>query len=33
VRIKVRFNDDAGLSWEIDHDMHLEKLQNRADDS
>jgi hypothetical protein len=25
----VRFTDDAGLHWQIDHDLHLEKLDNR----
>ena len=29
--VKVRFTDDAGLQWEIGHDMHLEKLENRDD--
>jgi hypothetical protein len=28
-RITVRFTDDAGLHWQIDHDLHLEKLDNR----
>lgn len=28
-RMKVRFTDDAGLHWQIDHDLHLEKLDNR----
>lgn len=27
----VRFTDDAGLHWQIDPDMHLEKLPNRDD--
>jgi hypothetical protein len=30
-RMKVRFTDDAGLHWQIDHDMHLEKLEHRDD--
>ncbi len=30
-RIKVRFTDDAGLRWQIDHDLHLEKLEDRND--
>jgi hypothetical protein len=25
----VRFTDDAGLHWEIDNDLHLEKLPER----
>jgi hypothetical protein len=25
----VRFTDDAGLHWEIDHSLHLEKLAQR----
>jgi hypothetical protein len=29
-KIKVRFTDDAGLHWEIDHDLHLEKLAERT---
>jgi hypothetical protein len=28
-RMKVRFTDDAGLHWEIDPDLHLEKLAKR----
>ena len=27
----VRFTDDAGLHWQIDPDLHLEKLPNRDD--
>jgi len=27
----VRFTDDAGLHWQIDPDLHLEKLANRDD--
>ena len=30
-RTAVRFTDDAGLHWQIDHDLHLEKLDNRDD--
>jgi hypothetical protein len=30
-RTTVRFADDAGLHWQIDHDLHLEKLDNRDD--
>jgi hypothetical protein len=30
-RLAARFTDDAGLHWQIDHDLHLEKLPNRAD--
>lgn len=30
-RMTVRFTDDAGLHWQIDHDLHLEKLDNRDD--
>lgn len=30
-RITARFTDDAGLHWQIDHDLHLEKLDNRDD--
>jgi hypothetical protein len=29
--ILARFTDDAGLHWQIDHDMHLKKLDNRDD--
>jgi hypothetical protein len=28
-RIAARFTDDAGLHWQIDHDLHLEKLDKR----
>jgi len=28
-RIAIRFTDDAGLHWQIDHDLHLEKLDTR----
>jgi hypothetical protein len=27
----ARFTDDAGLHWQIDHDLHLEKLDSRDD--
>ena len=30
-RMAVRFTDDAGLHWQIDRDLHLEKLNNRDD--
>jgi hypothetical protein len=30
-RVTLRFTDDAGLHWQIDHDLHLEKLDNRDD--
>jgi hypothetical protein len=30
-RVTARFTDDAGLHWQIDHDLHLEKLDNRDD--
>ena len=30
-RITIRFTDDAGLHWQIGHDLHLEKLDNRSD--
>ena len=30
-RVAVRFTDDAGLHWQIDHDLYLEKLDNRDD--
>jgi hypothetical protein len=30
-RISARFTDDGGLYWQIDHDLHLEKLSNRDD--
>jgi hypothetical protein len=29
-RMTVRFTDDAGLHWQINHDEHLEKLDNRV---
>jgi hypothetical protein len=29
--IMVRFTDDIGLHWLINHDLHLEKLDNRDD--
>ena len=28
-RFTVRFTDDAGLDWQIDHDLHLTKLDGR----
>lgn len=30
-QMTLRFTDDAGLHWQIDHDEHLEKLDNRDD--
>jgi hypothetical protein len=30
-KITARFTDDAGLHWQIDHDLHLQKLDNRDD--
>jgi len=30
-RLTVRLTDDAGLHWQIDPDLHLEKLPDRAD--
>jgi hypothetical protein len=30
-RMTVRFTDDAWLHWQIDPDLHLEKLNNRDD--
>jgi hypothetical protein len=29
MRLVMRFNDDAGLHWQIDQDLHLEKLDLR----
>jgi hypothetical protein len=29
--LTLRFTDDAGLHWQIDHDLHLRKLDNRDD--
>jgi hypothetical protein len=28
-RMVARFTDDAGLNWQIDHDMHLMRLEKR----
>jgi hypothetical protein len=28
-RMMVRFTDDAGLQWQVDPDLHLEKLERR----
>jgi len=28
-RMTVRFTDDAGLDWQIDHELHLQRLQPR----
>jgi hypothetical protein len=30
-RMTVRFTDDADLHWQINHDLHLEPLDNRND--
>jgi hypothetical protein len=30
-RITVRFTDDAGLHWQLGHDLHLETLDHRGD--
>jgi hypothetical protein len=30
-RMTARFTDDAGLHWEINHDLHLEPLTDRSD--
>jgi hypothetical protein len=30
-RLTLRFSDDAGRHWQIDHDDHLQKLDNRDD--
>jgi hypothetical protein len=30
-RVTARFTDDAGLHWQIDPDLHLEKLTSRDD--
>ena len=30
-RMSARFTDDAGLHWQINHDLHLEPLDNRDD--
>lgn len=27
----VRFTDDAGLHWELDHHLHLVRLDDRSD--
>jgi hypothetical protein len=28
-RMKIRFTDDAGVHWDVDPDLHLEKLNHR----
>jgi len=28
-RVIARFTDDAGLHWQIDQDLHLERLSER----
>jgi hypothetical protein len=30
-RVTARFTDDAGLHWQVDPDLHLEKLDDRDD--
>jgi hypothetical protein len=30
-QMTLRFTDDAGQHWQIDHDEHLEKLDDRDD--
>jgi hypothetical protein len=30
-RVTARFTDDAGLHWQVDPDLHLEKLPDRSD--
>ena len=30
-QVRLRFTDDAGVHWQIDHNLHLEKLDNRDD--
>lgn len=30
-RMIARFTDDAGLHWQIKHDLHLEPLADRDD--
>lgn len=30
-RVTTRFTDDAGLDWEVDHDLSLTRLDNRDD--
>jgi hypothetical protein len=30
-RVSVRFTDDAGLHWEVDHDLSLTRLDDRDD--
>jgi hypothetical protein len=29
--VTARFTDDAGMHWQIDHDLHLTRLDNRDD--
>jgi hypothetical protein len=31
ISLTLRFTDDAGLYWQIDHDLHLKQLDNRDD--
>jgi hypothetical protein len=28
--VVARFTDDAGLHWQINHDLHLERLADRG---
>ena len=30
-RVTARFTDDPGLHWQVDPDLHLEKLPDRSD--
>ena len=30
-QVTARFTDDAGFHWQIDHDLHLTRLQSRKD--
>jgi hypothetical protein len=30
-QVMTRFTDDAGLHWQLDQDLHLQKLDNRHD--
>jgi hypothetical protein len=29
--VTARFTDDAGLHWQVDPDLHVEKLPDRSD--
>jgi hypothetical protein len=30
-QVTIRFTDDVGLHWQLDQDLHLQKLENRND--